>query len=238
MGNTWFGGSGGSGWQYESTPVGVSSQRAGGSGNSGGSMEGTDWVMYAIMAASAAAQMLAGYLMGQPGNVAYTGNKADKFVKWLGPKLMAGLPDDAIEKLFKPVELNFAEMNQRKSVGLVMPHSGGMIPGGAGLVKETAGGYAGGAPAGPPAGPPAGGAVGGGPQAQPVAFTGGGAQGGFQGGFQGGGFQGGGAQGGAQGGVHPDLPKVLQLIDTIQKRGYLPTGRNSGFQGGGGGQMV
>ncbi len=233
MGNTWFGGSGGSGWQYESTPVGVSSQQAGGSGNSGGSMEGTDWVMYAIMAASTAAQMLAGWLQGQPGNVAYTGNKADKFVKWLGPKLMAGLPDDAMEKLFKPVELNFAAMPQRKSVGLVMPHSGGMIPGGAGLVKETAGGYAGGAPAGlpaglpagPPAGPPAGGAVGGGPQAQPVAFTSGGAQGGFQG-------------GGAQGGVHPDLPKVLKLIDTIQKRGYLPTGRNSGFQGGGGGQMV
>jgi hypothetical protein len=218
---------------------------------SGGSMEGSDWIMYAIMAAGAGASALATYFTGSGANDPYGGNKADKFVTWLGPKLMAGLPDDAIAKMFKPTTVNFdpASYEGRKSVGLVMPHSGGVVPGGAGLVKgAAAAGAPAGLPAGLPAGPPAGGgtAGGGGPQAQTVAFTGGGAQGGgfqgggFQGGgFQGGGFQGGGFQGGgAQGGQHPDLPKVLQLIDSIKKRGFLPRGQGRGGQAPGGRQMV
>jgi len=190
-------------------------------------MEGSDWVVYAIMAASAAAQAISGWLQGHPGNVAYSGNKADKFVKWLGPKLMAGLPDDAIAKMHKPFELNFADMPQRQSVNLLMPHTGGAMPGGAGLIqgKEAAGGYS--------AGPPGGGAVGGGARVHGAALTGGGAQGAYQGG---------GLPGGPAGGQNPDpegqLPHVLQLINTIESRGYLPTGRNTGFQGAGGRRMV
>ena len=178
-------------------------------GKSGGSMEGTDWVQYAIMAAGMAASALGNYLAGGGGNVAFSGGVAENFMKFLGPKLMAGLPENAISKMFTPVELNWAAMPNRKSVPLVMGYSGGAIAGGGGLVAGT---EAGGGSAG---GPPGGGTIGGG-------TAGGGLEGGT------GGYVAGG--GGAAGGNQTELQRVTSVIDSVNKHGYLPTGRNTGRQ--------